>query len=172
MPAERASQEAEHWLFRAVHSVFLTKRSFRLYWRAQKVAQFSEERSRLITFFEKAPIVDRRPRNDHSIAPLRRSRSCQVLLVFDVAHRSSFADIEVWLKAAQEQTPPSSVKVLIGNKTDFGDARTVLRTEAEAFAEKMGLTYFETSALSGDGIEDAFMDVAKKVQRLITNGTI
>jgi small GTP-binding protein len=98
--------------------------------------------------------------------------SAGVFLVFDVTNRTSFTNIDVWLKDAQKLTLPSSVKVLIGNKTDLGDARSVSRTEAEAYAEKNGLTFFETSALSGDRIEESFMDAAEKVQKLVASGTI
>jgi small GTP-binding protein len=98
--------------------------------------------------------------------------SAAVFLVFDVTNRISFTNIDTWLKDAHKLTLPSSVKILIGNKTDLGDARSVSRTEAESYAEKNGLTYFETSALSGDRIEDAFMDAAGKVQTLVANGTI
>jgi small GTP-binding protein len=98
--------------------------------------------------------------------------SAAVFLVFDVSNRVSFTSIDSWLKDAQKMTPANSVKYLIGNKTDLMDARSVSRSEAESLAEKNGLTYFETSALSGDRIEDAFVDAAHKVYRLVVNGTI
>jgi small GTP-binding protein len=98
--------------------------------------------------------------------------SSAAFLVFDVANRASFASADLWLKDAQKLTPSNSVKILVGNKADLAAARAVSRQEAEAFAEKNGLAYFETSALSGERIEDAFMNAAEQVCKLAAAGVI
>jgi hypothetical protein len=49
----------------------------------------------------------------------------------------------------------SNVVTLIGNKVDLED-RTITGSEAEAFAERHQLVYFEASALGGDNIHEAF----------------
>ena len=43
--------------------------------------------------------------------------------------------------------------VLVGNKKDLADERTVSFEEANNLAQKSRLEYFETSAATGEGIE-------------------
>jgi 50S ribosomal subunit-associated GTPase HflX len=50
--------------------------------------------------------------------------------------------------------------LLIGNKTDRVD-RKVRFEEANAVADEYGLEYRETSAKTGEGIEDAVIKLAK-----------
>jgi GTPase SAR1 family protein len=69
-------------------------------------------------------------------------------------------------------SPPTAVKVLIGNKTDLAAQRTVSTAEAQDFADQNGLRFFETSALSGDRLEDAFLQTAQEVHAKILAGKI
>jgi beta-lactam-binding protein with PASTA domain len=62
--------------------------------------------------------------------------------------------------------------VLIGNKTDLAAERTVSLAEAQDFADQNGLKFFETSALSGDRIEDAFLETADAVYTKVLEGKI
>ena len=51
------------------------------------------------------------------------------------------------------------LKVLVGNKVDDnsrGSGREVTQQEAEAFADKNGLDYFETAALTGLRVNHVF----------------
>lgn len=99
----------------------------------------------------------------HSITKAYFRASTAVFLVFDVTNRESFAHLSMWTKDAAALSPPSAVKVLVGNKTDLAALRAVTAAEARDYAEQNGLLYFETSALSGDRIDDTFIETAHKV---------
>ena len=45
--------------------------------------------------------------------------------------------------------------VLCGNKVDLENCRSVTSEKAQEMAEELGLPYFETSAATGEGVEDA-----------------
>ena len=45
--------------------------------------------------------------------------------------------------------------VLIGNKSDLGERRVVNETSAQQLAESLGIKYFETSAKTGDNVNES-----------------
>ncbi|XP_022254127.1 ras-related protein Rab-21-like isoform X2 [Limulus polyphemus] len=52
------------------------------------------------------------------------------------------------------------VMCVLGNKCDLKSNRAVNTTEAQQYAVSIGATYFETSAVSNEGIEEAFAQTA------------
>jgi small GTP-binding protein len=95
-----------------------------------------------------------------------------VFLVFDVTNRNSFNHLDTWADDAHKLSPPNSVKVLVGNKVDLQNTRAVATAEGEAFADRQGLKYFETSALSGHRIDEAFLRTADAVYAKVSAGTM
>eukprot|EP01060_Flectonema_neradi_P015406 TRINITY_DN22008_c0_g1_i4.p1 TRINITY_DN22008_c0_g1~~TRINITY_DN22008_c0_g1_i4.p1 ORF type:complete len:225 (+),score=22.30 TRINITY_DN22008_c0_g1_i4:55-675(+) len=87
------------------------------------------------------------------------------LIVFDITCKESFVSVTQWIQDARVLAGPDIVVVLVGNKSDLGegDARKVSTTEALQMAQANGLLYFETSAVTGEHIEDAFLKIAKTV---------
>lgn len=83
--------------------------------------------------------------------------SAVVLMVFDVTSRSSFEHLHSWLDEVRASASASAVLALVGNKSDLRDRRCVPREEAEAFAERIGALYYETSALRDRGVTEAFV---------------
>ena len=95
-----------------------------------------------------------------------------VFVVYDVTNRNTFNSVVDWINDAVNLSPPKSVKVMVGNKTDLLSRREVPGVEAKDLAEKHGFAYFETSALSGDKIEETFMNTAEQVYKGILDGKI
>jgi small GTP-binding protein len=88
-----------------------------------------------------------------------------IILVFDLSDRASFGDLPHWLNDIHNLCDPNAIVMLIGNKRDLVQQRAVAQSEAEAFAQMHQLSYLETSALSGDNIQDAFHRAAAAVSR-------
>ncbi len=61
---------------------------------------------------------------------------------------------------------------LIGNKCDLEAQRDVTYEEARQFAEENGLTFVETSAKTGERVEDAFIDTARAIFQNIQDGSL
>ncbi|KAJ5076837.1 ras-related protein rab-4a [Anaeramoeba ignava] len=97
--------------------------------------------------------------------------SAGVLLVFDVTRRSTFNQISGWLNDAKTLTNPNSVIFLVGNKIDLED-RQVSREEAENFALENELQYMETSAKTGNNVEETFMETARVVYERVKQGKL
>ena len=108
----------------------------------------------------------------HSITRAYFRGSTAVFLVFDIASRASFTHLSQWVDDAQKLAPAQSVKVLVGNKSDLSDKREVSTAEAQDFAETHSLSFFETSALSGDRVDDTFMETAHAVYEKMVAGKI
>ncbi len=86
-----------------------------------------------------------------------------ILLVFDVSNRASFEECDTWLTEASKYGADTSKApcILCGNKTD--KRRQVEETEGAQYAQNRGMKYFETSAASGECVEDMFNDMFSMV---------
>jgi small GTP-binding protein len=80
-------------------------------------------------------------------------------LVFDVSNRSSFENLKKWRTEFMEfSSADEKVKfVLIGNKIDSD--RIVGEDEGANLAKEWNAKYYETSALTGDNVEEMFVDL-------------
>ena len=78
-----------------------------------------------------------------------------IILVFDVSDRRSFADLNNWLdEIKNNSTKDDASIVLVGNKIDLEESRVVSYDEGNELAITNGLIFEETSAKSGQGIEE------------------
>ena len=56
------------------------------------------------------------------------------LLVYDIAQRLTYENIERWLKDLRDHADPNIVIMLVGNKCDLRHLRVVPIEEAKAYA--------------------------------------
>lgn len=96
------------------------------------------------------------------------------LIVYDVTNPTSFTDITQWLENVKGSSTNRSITIaLIANKSDKEQPeRRISSSQGESFALDNGLLYFETSALSGSGIQDVFLKTAEAVLRKLDTGLI
>merc|ERR1711976_420033 len=89
------------------------------------------------------------------------------IMVYDITRRTTFNHISSWLTDARNLTNPNTVIFLIGNKSDLEAQRDVTYEEAKQFADENGLMFLEASAKTGDRVEDAFLETARKIYQNI-----
>ena len=70
------------------------------------------------------------------------------ILVFSIVDRETFEALESKLKRIEKNDAMKLPIVLVGNKCDLKDQRTVSEQEAQEFAKKFGAEYYQTSALN------------------------
>ena len=78
------------------------------------------------------------------------------MLTFSVVDRSSFDNVERWLREITENAGSHVTRVLVGNKCDLQYTRVVTGEEAEQMAYDNKMRYFETSALTQTNVKDVF----------------
>lgn len=62
--------------------------------------------------------------------------------------------------------------MLVGNKKDLEEAREVTLLEASNFAQENDLIFLETSAKTGDNVEEAFLKCSKTILAKIEAGEL
>jgi len=115
------------------------------------------------------------------------------LLVYDATSRDSFNALTNWLNDARTLASPNIVILLVGNKKDLEEARDVTFLEASTFAQENGLffrilhkfpivilrlfvvaelIFLETSAKTGENVEEAFLKCSKTILAKIETGEL
>ena len=91
------------------------------------------------------------------------------LLVFDLIREDTFKSVGEWLKEAEGVINHKIPFILIGNKADLikEKGRTLNPKEAELFAVEGKSTYIETSAKTGENIEDIFELLAIEMMKRV-----
>ena len=80
-----------------------------------------------------------------------------VFLVYAINNEKSFNDIENWIKKMRELIPVDNYPiVLIGNKIDLEIQRVISKEKGEEIAKKYNFPFYETSAKTGDNINESF----------------
>jgi Ras-related protein Rab-1A len=88
-------------------------------------------------------------------------------IVFDVCNRESFDNVKIWYKELDEFLGKKIPITIVGNKVDLTDQRIVQYKNGVALVDELSkeysggdISYIETSALTGENIEDAFSLIA------------
>ena len=92
------------------------------------------------------------------------------MVVYDITSRKSFENVQNWLQDVHDQSPKTVLIILIGNKIDLENKRDVSYDEGKEYAIKNGLIFMETSAKTGEGVEEIFKQSAEEIdQKIVEN---
>jgi Ras-related protein Rab-1A len=88
-----------------------------------------------------------------------------IIMVYDVTSEESFEHVEEWLSEVNRHASESTIKLLVGNKADLLDKKTVPTEKAQRFAENLGIKFLETSAKNATNVETAFLTMAQDLMK-------
>ncbi|KPP62804.1 ras-related protein Rab-4B-like, partial [Scleropages formosus] len=94
------------------------------------------------------------------------------LLVYDITSRETYNSLTNWLTDARTLASPNIIIILCGNKKDLDADREVTFLEASRFAQENELMFLETSALTGENVEEAFLKCARTILNKIESGEL
>ena len=88
-----------------------------------------------------------------------------IVLVYDVTDEASYEKIKDWMDQILSNTQQEEIGlVLLGNKCDM-EPRNVTEDQGKKMAEDLKISYFETSALTGQGIKEAFEQLTRDIMK-------
>ena len=88
-----------------------------------------------------------------------------IVLVYDVTDEGSFEKIKDWMEQIATNTEKGEIGlVLVGNKCDI-EPRNITEDQGNKMAEELKIKYFETSALTGQGIKEAFEYLTRDIMK-------
>eukprot|EP00826_Nyctotherus_ovalis_P048056 TRINITY_DN5623_c0_g1_i1.p1 TRINITY_DN5623_c0_g1~~TRINITY_DN5623_c0_g1_i1.p1 ORF type:complete len:204 (-),score=58.79 TRINITY_DN5623_c0_g1_i1:1334-1945(-) len=85
-----------------------------------------------------------------------------ILLVYDVHKAETYEKLNNWIQSISSNAGSRIPKYLVANKIDLEDERQVEKAEGEKLAERTGMKYFETSARTGDNVDEVFEDIIRE----------
>ncbi|MFW9794785.1 MAG: Rab family GTPase [Candidatus Thorarchaeota archaeon] len=84
------------------------------------------------------------------------------LLVFDTTRKSTWLELPKWIQETEDALGERIPIILLANKVDLADHRVISSEMGMDFVREYNLTgYLETSALTGQNVEEAFHLLAK-----------
>ncbi|MBD3255904.1 MAG: GTP-binding protein [Candidatus Lokiarchaeota archaeon] len=124
----------------------------------EKVLQITKRNRTILTLFDMGGLK--------SFAKVRKyfykiSDARAVIILFDYTREETLDQATEWIEEARFFTKKDSIfYILVGNKLDLLEDRTEIKEKAERIAKENECLFFETSALTGQGIDELFMHVA------------
>ena len=91
-----------------------------------------------------------------SLIPSYLKNANCVILTYDITEKSSFTSLSKWLSDVKDNVVEGTFLILCGNKIDLNNKRAVPKEEGEKFAKENNIAFAETSAKTGEGINEMF----------------
>ncbi|MEM2906569.1 MAG: Rab family GTPase [Candidatus Odinarchaeota archaeon] len=85
------------------------------------------------------------------------------IAVFDLTKLKTLDSLPAWINKVKEYTKPDIPIIILGNKNDLKIAIEVEPKHINKLINETGYSYFETSAKTGENIEEAFTTLVKTI---------
>lgn len=114
-----------------------------------------------------------------SLAPMYYRNAQAAVVVYDITKPASFIKARHWVKELHEQANRDITIALVGNKLDLVEddsaedgetLRKVSIEEGQSLADEEGLLFFETSAKTGNNVNEVFVGIGSKIPSVTVTG--
>ena len=79
-----------------------------------------------------------------------------IFLIYDVTSQKTFDDLQGWIESIEKAKDLKTFPfIIMANKIDLKDKRVITQEQGKAFAASKNMPYFETSAKTGEGLNEA-----------------
>ena len=82
-----------------------------------------------------------------------------IIIAYDITLIPSYQNVTTWLKNITQHAGDNVPRILVGNKVDLDDQRLVAKADAEKLAKENNINFYETSAKTGQGLEECMDDI-------------
>ena len=86
-----------------------------------------------------------------------------IIVAFDITSETSFNNCNMWIQSILKHKGTGVCKILIGNKADLIELqdKCVQDDQAQKLSSVNDMQYFKTSALKGEGVEEALTNIIR-----------
>jgi small GTP-binding protein len=102
-----------------------------------------------------------------SLAPMYYQGCRAAVVVFSVVDPPSLPEAERWIHELRNRLEAMPDLYLVGNKADLDGHDRIGVEDATAAADSLGAHYFETSAKSGQNVQELFAAIANNIDEKI-----
>ncbi|MBD3230025.1 MAG: GTP-binding protein [Candidatus Lokiarchaeota archaeon] len=85
------------------------------------------------------------------------------IIVYDVTNKETFVNSSRWYKDIMDILGTKIHGCLVGNKIDLSTDRQISRKSGQLLADKMDLSFLETSAKTGENVDKLFNKIAQNI---------
>ncbi|VDP87735.1 unnamed protein product [Echinostoma caproni] len=89
-----------------------------------------------------------------------------IIIVYDVNDVRTFCNVERWTDEANMYADESIARILVGNKNENPELKTVATHDAQRLAAKHSCMFIETSAKSDENVDQMFDMITREALRL------
>ncbi|XP_071100714.1 ras-related protein Rab-13-like [Haliotis cracherodii] len=86
-----------------------------------------------------------------------------IFLAYDVTNVATFETLDSWMREVKKYSSGTPEIVIVANKTDLKQKRSVSAAEGRKWASQYKMRYYETSAATGEGVVQLFGDLLQGV---------
>jgi small GTP-binding protein len=101
-----------------------------------------------------------------ALGPLYSRDARAATVVFDIISLETWQAVPAWVNAFNSVVGNDVALFIVGNKVDRAKARQVSESDASTWAEQNGYEYIETSALTGQGVNELFEKIVQSIAHL------
>ena len=97
-----------------------------------------------------------------SLAPMYYRGAKAAIVVYDITQQDTLAGAKSWIVELQKNQP-DCVIILVGNKFDLNETRTIDVDEVKEYARTYNLIHIESSAKTGHNVVEIFNIICKEM---------